>query len=387
MSRRCSFRGELVGLLPEARSREFESDLVVQISDVSPECNETGLPSAEAPGKAAQSALTAGPLAHEQVTIHAVADALQSRCSAPVGDLADQFPGGALMIMYKRSALRDRRIAVIWSCSTRRISLKSPVLSSARANEGTVRQGTFGTTRWSLILSGSGSKGKEQETRAALAELCRIYWQPIFAFICRRGYSTHDAEDLTQDFFVIILEGDWLQNADPSRGRFRSLLLKSLQNFLNDAADRIHARKRGGDVSFISWDAWVSEVPSQLAMSTQRLDSLPPERLFDVRWAATVVERALRRLCEECERQGRRRVFDVLSVYLTVERDDVSSASLATTLGIAQSTVKKLLYRMRQRYRWLLRDEVAQTVETPADIEDELRYLCGALVASSEQAR
>jgi RNA polymerase sigma-70 factor (ECF subfamily) len=260
-------------------------------------------------------------------------------------------------------------------------------LSSTRANEGTVRGGKFVTTRWSIILSGSGSKGKDQETRAALAELCRIYWQPIFAFICQRGYSTQDAEDLTQDFFVIILEGDWLQNADPSRGRFRSLLLKSLKNFLNDATDRIRARKRGGDVSFISWDAWVSEVPSQLSMSIQRLGSLPPERLFDVRWAVTVVERALRRLCEECERQGRRRVFDVLSVYLTVERDDVSCANLATTLGIAQSTVKKLLYRMRQRYRWLLRDEVAQTVENPADIEDELRYLCGALVARSEQAR
>lgn len=281
--------------------------------------------------------------------------------------------------------MRNRRIAVIRPCSTWLISIKSTVLSSASANEGTVRQGTFVTTRWSLILSGGGSENKEQETTAALAELCRIYWRPIFAFICRRGYSTQDAEDLTQDFFVIILEGDWLQNADPSRGRFRSLLLKSLKNFLNDAADKVHARKRGGDVSFISWDAWVSEVPSQL-MSTQRLDSLPPERLFDVRWAATVVERALRRLREECDRQERRRFFDVLSVYLTVEREDVSCASLATTLGIAQSTVKKLLYRMRQRYRWLLRDEVAQTVENPADIEDELRYLCGALAASSEQA-
>ncbi len=283
--------------------------------------------------------------------------------------------------------MKDRRIAVIWPCSTGRISLKSPVLRSASANERTVRPGTFVTTRWSLILSGAGSKSKKQETRAALAELCRIYWRPIFAFICRRGYSTQDAEDLTQDFFVIILEGDWLQNADPSRGRFRSLLLKSLKNFLNDAADKTHARKRGGDVSFISWDAWISEVPSQLSMSTQRLDSLPAERLFDVRWAATVVERALRRLREECERQGRRRVFDVLSVYLTVERDDVSCATLATTLEISQSTVKKLLYRMRQRYRWLLRDEVAQTVENPADIEDELRYLCGALAAGSEQAR
>ena len=276
---------------------------------------------------------------------------------------------------------------MIWPCLTRRISLKSPVLSSPSANEGTVRRGTFVTTRWSLILSGAGSKSKEQETRAALAELCRIYWRPIFAFICRRGYSTQDAEDLTQDFFVMILEGDWLQNADPSRGRFRSLLLKSLKNFLNDAADKIHARKRGGDVSFISWDAWMAEVPSRLSMSTQTLKSLPAERLFDVRWAATVVERALRRLYEECERKGRQREFDALSVYLTVERDDVSCASLATTLGVSQSTVKKLLYHMRQRYRWLLRDEVAQTVENPADIEDELRYLCSALSASSEQAR
>ena len=103
-----------------------------------------------------------------------------------------------------------------------------------------------------------------------------------------------------------------------------------------------------------------------------------------MRWAATVVERALRRLREECERKGRLRVFDVLSAYLTAERDDVSSVNLATTLGVPQATVKKLLYHMRQRYRWLLRDEVAHTVENPADIEDELRYLCSALAASSE---
>jgi RNA polymerase sigma factor (sigma-70 family) len=374
---------ELVGLLPEAWSLEFENGLVVEFSDVSREIREAALPSAEAPGKAAQSALTAGPLAHGQATIHAVADALQSRCSAPAGDLADQIPRGALCDNVQTERVEGpahRRDLVLLN---KAISLKSPVLSSASTNEGTIRPGTFVTTRWSLILSGSGFKDKEQETHAALAELCRIYWRPIFAFVCRRGYSTQDAEDLTQDFFVIMLEGNWLQNADPSRGRFRSLLLKSLKNFLNDAADKIHARKRGGDVSFISWEAWMSEVPSQLSMSTQRLNSLPAERLFDVRWAATVVERALRRLREECERQGRRRVFDVLSVYLTVERDDVSCASLATTLGVPQSTVKKLLYRMRQRYRWLLRDEVAQTVENPADIEDELRYLCGALAASS----
>jgi RNA polymerase sigma-70 factor (ECF subfamily) len=289
--------------------------------------------------------------------------------------------------MNERSVLRDRRIDYFWSCLTTRIALESWFLSSTPGTEGTSKPGAFVTTRWSLILSGANSKIGEKDTRAALAELCRIYWRPIFAFVFRRGYSTEDAEDLTQDFFVMILEGNWLQNADPSRGRFRSLLLKSLQNFLSDAADKTYARKRGGDVSFVSWDAWLAEAPSQLSISTQTLNSLPAERLFDLQWAATVVKRALRRLREECERKGGVRVFDVLSAYLTAERDDVSCASLAATLGVPQGRVKKLLYHMRQRYRWLLRDEVANTLENPADVEEELRHLCGALAASSEQAR
>jgi RNA polymerase sigma-70 factor (ECF subfamily) len=125
-------------------------------------------------------------------------------------------------------------------------------LSSPPGNEGTSRPAAFVTTRWSLILSGANSKIGEKDSRAALAELCRIYWRPIFVFVYRRGYSAEDAEDLTQDFFVMILESDWLQNVDRSRGRFRSLLLKSLQNFLSDAADKTYARKRGGKVSFVS---------------------------------------------------------------------------------------------------------------------------------------
>jgi len=126
----------------------------------------------------------------------------------------------------------------------------------------------------------------------------------------------------------------------------------------------------------------VAEAPSQLSIPTQMLNSWPEERLFDVRWAETVVGRALRRLRDECEHKGRLRVFDALSAYLTAERDGISCANLAATLGVAQGTVKRLLYHMRQRYRWLLRDEVAHTVENPADVEDELRHLCGALAAS-----
>ena len=244
--------------------------------------------------------------------------------------------------------------------------------------------GAFVTTRWSLILSGMGSESEDREIRKALAELCQIYWRPIFFFITRRGYSPEDAEDLTQDFFVRILRGDWLQKADRARGRFRSLLLKSLQNFLNDAVDRRKSRKRGGHISFISWDLWIAEAPSHLGLTGQALSSWPAERLFDAAWAATTVQRVLRHLCEECERKGHRRVFDVLSPYLSAERDDLSYATLARKVHVPETLIKKLLYRMRQRFRVLLREEVLQTVADPADVDGELRHLCGSLAASSE---
>jgi len=251
------------------------------------------------------------------------------------------------------------------------------------AEHKAVAPGEFVTTRWSLIFSGAGLGSGDLEMRQALAELCQIYWRPIFLFIARRGYSREDAEDLTQDFFVRILKEDWLQKADPARGRFRSLLLKSLQNFLNDAVDRRNSRKRGGDISFISWDSWIAEAPSQLSLTDEALRSWPAERVFDASWAATTVQRALRGLCEEGESRGRRRVFEVLSPYLSAERDDLSYARLATRLRVPESFVKKLIYHMRQRYRVLLRDEVRQTVADPAEIDEELRHLCGSLAASS----
>jgi RNA polymerase sigma factor (sigma-70 family) len=254
------------------------------------------------------------------------------------------------------------------------------------AENKTRPRGAFVTTRWSLVLSGVGSGSADGEIRKALAELCQIYWRPIFLFITRRGYSREDAEDLTQDFFVRILKEDWLQKADPARGRFRSLLLKSLQNFLNDAIDRRNSRKRGGDISFISWDSWIAETPPELSLPGEALRSWPAERLFDAAWAATTVQRALRGLCEECESKGHRRVFDVLSPYLSADRDDLSYATLAAKLRVSESYVKKLLYRMRQRYRELLREEVRQTLADPADVDEELRHLCGTLAASSAYA-
>lgn len=240
----------------------------------------------------------------------------------------------------------------------------------------------FATTRWSLILSATDSAGDEQKAREALTELCRIYWRPIFLFVSRRGYSPQDAQDLTQDFFVMILESDWLKHADEHRGRFRSFLLKSLQNFLSHARDRKEAIKRGGNVELISWDDWMAEAPSEIAVSPETLESLSPERLFDVRWAATVVEQTLRRLREECESRGRLRLFETLKDYLTAERGDISYAGLASALGITEAMTKKQLHNLRHRYRWLLRDEVAHTVNNPADVDDEIRHLCAVLAAA-----
>ena len=251
------------------------------------------------------------------------------------------------------------------------------------AAEGGSESQKFGTTRWSLVLSSARAQTGEEKARDALSELCRLYWRPIFSFVCRRGHSAEDAQDLTQDFFVMILEGNWLQHADPTRGRFRSLLLKSLGNFLNDAADKRHARKRGGDVQFVSWHEWMAEAPSQLTVSAQALESWSAERLFDLRWAATVVELALRRLREECESQGRLRAFETLRPCLGAEREEVSYPTLSHTLGVPEATVKRLVHRLRQRYRSLLRDEVAETVADPAEVDDEIRHLCGVLAASA----
>jgi len=232
------------------------------------------------------------------------------------------------------------------------------------------------------VLSCVDTEGDAEKMRKALAELCKIYWRPVFAFIRRIGHSPPDAQDLTQDFFVIVLKGQLLQRANPARGRFRSLILKALEDFLRDAGAKRSARKRGGDVQFVSWDDWMSEAPSHFSISQQESEKWSAERIFDVRWAATVVERALSRLGEECEKRGRRRVFDMLSPCLAAERDNVSYSKFSKALSIPEGSVKRLVHQMRVRYRELLRQEVGLTVEKPDEIDDELRYLCAALSAT-----
>ncbi|HLW35249.1 MAG TPA: hypothetical protein VKS98_06280, partial [Chthoniobacterales bacterium] len=214
-------------------------------------------------------------------------------------------------------------------------------MQSSAAAESKNERGVFVTARWSMVLSAGGPDAGERKGQDALAELCRTYWRPIFSFVCWRGYSPEDAQDLTQDFFVMIFRHNWFERADPSRGRFRSFLLKSLMNFLNNAADRTHAQKRGGEMKFISWDEWIAEAPSQISIPNKAPESVAPELLFDIRWATTVTEQTLRRLREEYESKGRLRLFETLSSYLTGERSDASYADLSSKLGIPESAVKK----------------------------------------------
>ena len=179
----------------------------------------------------------------------------------------------------------------------------------------------------------------------------------------------------------MIMEGNLLQFADPKRGRFRSLLLRSLKNFLIDVAVKRGRHKRGGQVQFVSWEKWMAEAPAQLALPLAKIESSPPEALFDAGWAAAIADEALRRLRLECESKGRRRVYEVLHAYLTAERGDICYETLSRALGVPEPTVKSLLHHFRTRYRALLREEVAKTVESEANVDDEIRYLCATLSA------
>jgi len=241
----------------------------------------------------------------------------------------------------------------------------------------------FSTTRWSLILSCGNGATVEGKAQQALTELCRTYWRPVFAFVCRRGYSIPDAQDLTQDFFVMLLNGNLLKLADPNRGRFRSLLCAALKNFLADQHDKATREKRGGRIQFVAWDDWMAEAPSQLSLSTHDVAAWTAERVFDFRWAATVVEQSLRRLSEECSRQGKLRVFTLLNDYLMTDRANVSYASLSSSLGVSETAIKRLLHDLRARFRAILREEVSQTLNDPSDIEEEIHYLCAALARDS----
>ena len=233
------------------------------------------------------------------------------------------------------------------------------------------RRGHFATTRWSVVLA-AGADTSSPGVHQALATLCETYWYPLYGFLRSRGFSAEDAQDLTQAFFARLLEKHALRHADPSRGRFRSFLLASLKNFAANERDREIAGKRGGGAPMLSLEIESAEGRFQMEPPTDET----PERVFDRRWALTLLDRVMLRLqAEITARSEKSSAFDRLKTYLTGDQPQLSYAETASELGMSEGAVKVAVHRLRKRFRDLVRDEIAHTVSSPAEIEDELRHL------------
>jgi RNA polymerase sigma-70 factor (ECF subfamily) len=233
--------------------------------------------------------------------------------------------------------------------------------------------GAFSTTHWSVVL-GAGQNDLAQAT-VALERLCRTYWYPIYAFIRRRGSSPHDAEDLTQGFFAQLLEKKTLKKVDRQKGKFRTFMLAALTNFLNNEWDKQQTLKRGGKRQIISLD----ETRAEELYSREPVESLTPEKLFERRWASTVVERVLARLKQEYATADKLKLFEKLEHGLTGEVTQDVCAGWAAALAMSEGAVKVALHRLRRRYGELLRGEIAHTVATPEELDEEIRHLCAAM--------
>jgi len=241
------------------------------------------------------------------------------------------------------------------------------------------RAAAFVTTHWSAVLAARG--GGSREAEAALAELCRTYWYPLFAYIRRRGHDPHEAEDLTQSFFERLLEKHYLRNLTPGMGRFRSFLLASLRHFLANEWHRAQTGKRGGGKQCFSLDDENAEARYQRELA----DNVTPETLFERGWALTVLEQVLARLRAEFAAGEKADLFDQLKAFLSAELPEGSYAAAARRTGLSEGAVKVAVHRMRRRYGALLRAQIADTVDDPGEVEAEVRHLIGVLAAQGFQ--
>ena len=231
------------------------------------------------------------------------------------------------------------------------------------------QRGRFATTHWSLVLAAGGSES--EQSREALAMLCQLYWYPVYVFIRRHERSADEAGDLTQEFFVRVLDKSYLKQADPQRGRFRSFLLACLRHFLSNEADRARTVKRGGRHVILPLEIETGEQRYQL----EPRDELTPEKVFDRRWTLTLLERVLAQLRIEQVDHGKEQLFEALKEFLTGDSEGVPYSVAGRKLGMSDDAVKVAVHRLRRRFRDLLTAEVAQTVSDPKDVRDEIRHL------------
>jgi RNA polymerase sigma-70 factor (ECF subfamily) len=239
--------------------------------------------------------------------------------------------------------------------------------------------GAFASTRWTMVLEAGQSQTPPEQALGALSELCRIYWRPIFHFLRRQGFNPHDAQDLTQGFFVHLIESRAYARADREKGRFRSFLLGALKHFVAHARAHDRTLKRGGGIVLAELnDAAIAEAEAHAA--TQQ--SWSPERVYEREWAEALLRRALDRLREECALAGKEELFERLSSHLAVTSNAaVSYDELAVQLGRPATTLRSDVARLRTRYRAILREEVRGTVSEASEVDAELRHLCETLAA------
>jgi RNA polymerase sigma-70 factor (ECF subfamily) len=229
----------------------------------------------------------------------------------------------------------------------------------------------FPTTRWTLVVAAGDPRRKD--ARSALVSLCENYWYPLYAYLRRRGYAPDQAQDLTQEFFMRVLEGRYLDRADPEKGRFRSFILTSLKFFVADEQDRQRAQKRGGgaivSLEFSSGEERYQREPGHYET---------PDRIFERRWALSMLERVMERLRDEFVQHGRPENFERMKVFL-LGQSEAPYADLAREMNTSEGALKVAIHRLRKRYRELFRQEIADTVADPAKVESELRYLAAVL--------
>jgi RNA polymerase sigma-70 factor (ECF subfamily) len=230
----------------------------------------------------------------------------------------------------------------------------------------------FLTTHWSVVLS--AREQPSSQSAAALEVLCRTYWHPLYACVRRQGHSPADAQDLTQEFFARLLQKDYLHSVARAKGKFRTFLLVMLKRFLADEWDKARAQKRGGGQVFcVDWSS------AETRFLQQPVEHLTPEKVYEQRWALTLLDQVYARLEREYRDQDRGALFDALRFALTGSRSEVPYAELARQLQTTEGALKVAVHRLRQRYREMLREAIADTVSRPEEVEEELRHLLQAV--------
>lgn len=234
-------------------------------------------------------------------------------------------------------------------------------------------QPLFLTTRWSIVMNARNPASSS--STLALESLCRAYWYPLYVFVRRQGHSAHDAQDLTQAFFARLLEKDYLQTVAREKGRFRTFLIVAMKRFLLNEWDKLRTLKRGGDRLHLPLDTGLAET----RYLNESSETLPADQVYERRWALTLLEQAMARLRSDYQNSGREKEFEHLKLSLTAERGEVSYREIANVLQMTEGAARVALHRLRKRFREIFREEIAGTVSTSGEVDDEVRYVVAVL--------